>query len=88
MVDLVGLALGHLSRLEAGRYFPSLDSLERIAWVGNAPLVEFFQFPNQETPVSLCAFLAKFAKQANKSATSAGREGDKAPRLERALTGL
>ena len=65
LAELVGLDARHLSRLEVGRHFPSLDSLERIAGALNVPLVEFFQFPSLETTASLRAFLTKFAKQAN-----------------------
>ncbi len=67
LAERVGLAAGHLSKLEAGRYFPSLDALERIAGTLDVPLVEFFQFPDQETPASLRAFLTKFVKQANEA---------------------
>ncbi len=65
LAEKVGLDARHLSRLEVGRNYPSLDSLERIAKVLNVPLVEFFQFPSLETTASLRAYLTKFAKQAN-----------------------
>ena len=67
LAEQVGLDARHLSRLEVGRNFPSLDSLERIATVLNVPLVEFFQFPGQETTASLRAYLTRFAKQANET---------------------
>lgn len=65
LAELVGLDAGHLSRLEVGRHFPSLESLERIAHALNVPLVEFFQFPSLETTAALRAYLTTFAKQAN-----------------------
>ncbi len=65
LAERVSLDARHLSRLEVGRHFPSLDSLERIAQALNMPLVEFFQFPTDETPAALRAYLAQFAKRAN-----------------------
>ncbi len=67
LAEQVGLDARHLSRLEVGRHFPSLDTLERIAGVLNVPLVEFFQFPGLETTAALRAYLTKFAKQANEA---------------------
>jgi transcriptional regulator with XRE-family HTH domain len=67
LAELVRLDARHLSRLEVGRHFPSLDSLERIAEALNVPLAEFFQFPGQETTASLRAYLTRFAKEANEA---------------------
>lgn len=57
----------HLSRLEVGRHFPSLDSLERLAVVLDVPLAEFFQFPSGESTEQARAFVAGFAKRATPS---------------------
>ena len=65
LAEAVGLDARHLSRLEVGRHFPSLDSLERISVALNVPLVEFFQFPGDETTTTLRNFLTRFAKRAN-----------------------
>lgn len=67
LAERVELDARHLSRLEVGRNFPSLDSLERIAQALNVPLVEFFQFPADETPAALRAYLTKFARGANEA---------------------
>lgn len=67
LAELVSLDARHLSRLEVGRHFPSLDSLERIALALNVPLVEFFQFPTDDTPAALRTYLARFAKRANEA---------------------
>jgi len=67
LAERVGLDARHLSRLEVGRNFPSLDSLERIAVALNVALVEFFQFPGDETPAALRAYLTRFAKRANET---------------------
>jgi transcriptional regulator with XRE-family HTH domain len=65
LAEKVELDSRHVSRLEMGRHFPSLDSLERIALVLNVPLAEFFQFPADETPAALRAYLTRFIKGAN-----------------------
>jgi transcriptional regulator with XRE-family HTH domain len=65
LAEQVGLDARHLSRLEVGRHFPSLDSLERIAEKLNQPLAEFFQFPTNETPADLRDYLIRFAEGAN-----------------------
>ncbi len=65
LAEQVGLDARHLSRLEVGRHFPSLDSLERIAQELHQPLSEFFQFPTNETQAALRAYLITFAEGAN-----------------------
>ena len=65
LAEQVGLDARHLSRLEVGRHFPSLDSLERIAQALNLPLAEFFQFPSDDTPAALRSYLIRFTKNAN-----------------------
>lgn len=51
--DLVGIAPRHLSRLERGVHYPSLDTLELISMTLRVPLREFFTFPEDETPEML-----------------------------------
>jgi len=67
LAEQVGLDSRHLSKLEVGQHFPSLDSLERIAVALNVPLVEFFQFPGGESTAALRDYLTEFAEQANES---------------------
>lgn len=67
LAEKVDLDSRHLSRLEVGRHYPSLDSLERIAGVLNVPLAEFFQFATDETPAALRTQLMRFVKGANPS---------------------
>ncbi len=67
LAERVDLDARHLSRLEVGRHYPSLNSLERIANALNASLVEFFQFPGRETTASLRDYLTRFAKRANEA---------------------
>ena len=49
LAERVGLDSRHLSRLEVGRHFPSLQTLELIANALNVQLVELFQFPGELT---------------------------------------
>lgn len=65
LAEVVELDARHLSRLEVGKHFPSLDSLERIAVALNVPLVEFFQFASDESPAALRAYITRFVKGAN-----------------------
>ena len=65
LAERVGLDARHLSRLEVGRHFPSLDSLERLAVALNVQLIDFFQFADQGDTNALRAELARFAKRAS-----------------------
>ncbi|MBI3374984.1 MAG: helix-turn-helix transcriptional regulator [Betaproteobacteria bacterium] len=67
LAERVGLDSRHLSRLEVGRHYPSLQSLERIARALDVRIVEFFQFPGEVTTATLRNDLIKFAKHANES---------------------
>ncbi len=67
LAETVGMDSRHLSRLETGKHFPSLDSLERIAEALNVPLAEFFQFTVEDTPAAMRAYIARFAKGASNS---------------------
>lgn len=62
--ERVDIDARHLSRLETGRHFPSLDTLERMADVLNVPMAEFFRFPDLDTPAALRKFLTDFAERA------------------------
>lgn len=42
--DQVGVSPKHLSRIEMGKGFPSLETLEKIATILNVELKEFFDF--------------------------------------------
>lgn len=49
LADLVRKDPHHLSRLERGIHYPSIDTLELIAQHLHVPLKEFFIFPEDET---------------------------------------
>lgn len=50
LADLVKIDPRHLSRLERGVHYPSIDTLELIAQHLSEPLKEFFIFPEDESP--------------------------------------
>ncbi|MEW6674553.1 MAG: helix-turn-helix transcriptional regulator [Nitrospirota bacterium] len=45
--EMVDIDSKHLSRIEVGRSYPSLDVLERIAVALNVELKDFFEFAHQ-----------------------------------------
>lgn len=49
LADLVGIDPHHLSRLERGVHYPSIDTLELISQHLSVPLKDFFIFPEDET---------------------------------------
>ncbi|HLP98672.1 MAG TPA: helix-turn-helix transcriptional regulator [Sideroxyarcus sp.] len=50
LADLVRIDPRHLSRLERGVHYPSIDTLELIAQYLHVPIKELFTFPEDETP--------------------------------------
>ena len=44
LAELIGVEPKHISRLEVGKSYPTLDRLERIAMALNVPLKTFFDF--------------------------------------------
>jgi transcriptional regulator with XRE-family HTH domain len=67
LAEKVDLDSRHLSRLEVGNHFPSLDSLERIAIELNVPMAEFFRFPEQDSPEAMREYITGFVSGASPS---------------------
>lgn len=44
LAELIGVEPRHMSRIEVGQSYPSLDRLEKIAQTLNVPLKDFFDF--------------------------------------------
>ncbi len=63
LAERIGIDAKHLSRLEVGGSFPSLDTLERLAGVLEAELKDFFEFSHEANPKELKGVLAGLAKQ-------------------------
>jgi transcriptional regulator with XRE-family HTH domain len=54
LAELIGIEPRHMSRLEVGKSYPSLDRLERIAKALDADLKDFFDFTHLEArPVNI-----------------------------------
>ena len=64
LAERVGVDSRHISRLETGRYFPSLDTLVTMAAVLEVELQEFFLFPTVETETEMREALVAIADQA------------------------
>jgi transcriptional regulator with XRE-family HTH domain len=64
--EKVGIDPKHLSRIEVGRGFPSLDTLERLANVLNVELKDFFEFAHEaKSPKELKEALSSLIKEAD-----------------------
>lgn len=64
LAEKIGLDNSHLSRLETGKHYPSLDSLEAMAQALDVELRDFFEFHTQETENQLRASLIEIAQTA------------------------
>lgn len=54
LAELIGIEPRHMSRIEVGKSYPSLDRLERIANALDADLRDFFDFTHLEArPVNV-----------------------------------
>lgn len=65
LAEKVGVDGRHISRLETGKYFPSLDTLATMARVLGVELQEFFLFPTVETETEMREALVTIARQAS-----------------------
>lgn len=50
LTDLIGVEPRHVSRLEVGSSYPTIDRLEKIAAALNVPLKDFFDFMHLANP--------------------------------------
>ncbi len=48
LAEMIDVEPRHMSRIEGGKSYPSLDRLERISHALKAPLKEFFEFGHLE----------------------------------------
>ncbi|ABK99517.1 helix-turn-helix domain-containing protein [Pelobacter propionicus] len=53
LAELLGIDQKHMSRIELGKSYPSLDRLLKIAVVVNAPLPNLFEFGHMNTAADL-----------------------------------
>ncbi|WP_290525745.1 helix-turn-helix transcriptional regulator [Alcanivorax sp.] len=64
LAEKVSLDGRHISRLETGKYFPSLDTLVSMAEAMEIPLQEFFLFPTEESEHQMREAMVEIAHQA------------------------
>ncbi|AFT69579.1 PbsX-like transcriptional regulator [Alloalcanivorax dieselolei B5] len=64
LAEGVGVDSRHISRLETGKYFPSLDTLVTMSKVLGVELQEFFLFPSVETESEMREALVAIAEEA------------------------
>ncbi len=50
LAELIDVEQKHVSRLELGKSFPTIERLEKIAGALNVPLKDFFDFMHLESP--------------------------------------
>jgi len=48
LAEIIGVEPQHMSRIESGRSYPSLDRLEKISIALKVPLKDFFEFMHLE----------------------------------------
>lgn len=58
LAEKVGVDARHISRLETGAHYPSMETLERVAEVLERPMVDLFAFPkDKDTEEAMRFFL-------------------------------
>jgi transcriptional regulator with XRE-family HTH domain len=62
--EKVGIDSKHLSRIEVGKSYPSLDTLERIANALNVEIKDLFEFMHQVRSKELTDNVSKLLKEA------------------------
>ena len=50
LAEIIGVEPRHMSRMEGGYSYPTIDRLEKIAEALNVPLKEFFDFMHLDSP--------------------------------------
>ena len=63
VAERVGIDAKHLSRLEVGGSYPSLDTLERLAQVFGVDLKDCFEFAHLDEPPALKSALTGLTRQ-------------------------
>lgn len=50
LAEKIGVEPRHMSRIEVGKNYPTIDRLEKIAEALNVPLMDFFDFMHLDSP--------------------------------------
>jgi transcriptional regulator with XRE-family HTH domain len=65
LAEKIGVEPRHMSRIEVGKNYPTIDRLEKIAEALNVPLKDFFDFMHLESPVARTDNIEKLMKGMN-----------------------
>ncbi len=63
LAELLGIDQKHMSRIELGKSYPSLDRLERIANTVNIPLSDLFKFGHLKSESDIRKQVAEMVAQ-------------------------
>ena len=63
LAELIGVEPQHMSRIESGRSYPSLDRLEKISTALKVPLKDFFEFMQLEDAAERLESIEALAKE-------------------------
>ncbi len=59
--ELIGIDPNSVSRIECGKHYPSLDTIEKISLIFKVEMRDLFLFSNKETAEEMRAFLIQTA---------------------------
>lgn len=65
LAEMVGIEQKHLSRLEVGKSYPTIDRLEKIATALNTPMGSFFDSGNKEANAERAAKIERMVRELN-----------------------
>lgn len=65
LAEKIGVEPQHMSRIESGRSYPSLDRLEKISIALNIPLKDFFEFMHLEDVAERLETIETLVKELN-----------------------
>jgi transcriptional regulator with XRE-family HTH domain len=63
LAELIGVEPQHMSRIESGRSYPSLDRLEKVSLALKVPLKDFFEFMHLEDAAERSENIDTLAKE-------------------------
>jgi len=65
LAEKIGVEPRHMSRIEVGKNYPTIDRLEKIAEALNVPLKDFFDFMHLDSPDTRALKIEELVKGMN-----------------------
>jgi transcriptional regulator with XRE-family HTH domain len=65
LAEKIGVEPRHMSRIEVGKNYPTIDRLEKIAEALNVPLKDFFDFMHLDSPDTRALKIDELMKSMN-----------------------